>query len=380
MQPNRRQFIVASGVALAGTGALSGAAAAETSGAPAPDDPGQYDYPTTTEDAEAPVATVYGGFDCPYTADMVEESFRDILEEFVEPGRLTLTFRALEYDENGDPYISQDGVVCGQAAGGVWQEDPDSFWDFFAEVWQHQPGDMSESKIEEIMNDAGVENAAYIADNLENWDPELRETADDAYAEGVEWTPTIELKGDLGNREDVVEWIEARLDDDGEQQEAEESEETQESDGSEEDTDEDDSGSGEESGDEAGEEGTEGSDGSDAEDSEESDAGSDGEASDDGDGTSEDERSGSGDEQSGSSDGGSGSDESSTDESADGGSDDSDDSDDSDGSSGSGGTGGGGGNAACGDGDRASDPSHGENSQSSQSFVFPEASGTRRFL
>lgn len=356
MQPNRRQFIVASGVALAGTGAVSGSAAAQTSGAPAPDDPDRYDYPATTEDPETPVATVYGGFDCPYTADMVAESFDDILEEFVEPGRLTLRFRALEYDENGDPYISQDGVIAGQAAGGVWQEDPDSFWDFFAAVYDEMPGDMSESKIKRIMEDAGVSNASYIADNLENWDPELQETADNAYAEGVKWTPTIELKGDLGNREDVVEWIEARLEDDGGQQESEES---QESEG----TDQQDSGS-----DDASEEESSDSTESDSSDSQQVDAG--------GDQESPDEQSGSDDEQSGSSDGVSESDGSSADDS-DGGSGGSGG---SSGSSDSGGSGGGGGSISCGDGELASHASHGESSQTHQSFVFPQASGSRRFL
>ena len=329
METNRRQFIVASSVALAGTGALSGVGGAETSDAPTPEDTSQYEYPTMSEDSDAPVATVYGGFDCPYTADMVAESFADIVEEFVDPGRLQLTFRALEYDENGDPYISQDGVICGQAAGGVWQEDPESFWDFFAEVWEHQPGDMSESKIEEIMKSAGVDNAEYIADNLENWDPELRETADDAQDEGVDFTPTIELKGDLGNREDVVEWIEARLDDDGgqESQESEDSDETDDSDSEDTQETEEDSG------------------GDSADGSEQTDAST---QQDDSGGTEDDGQSTSGD---------SGSD-------ADSGTDDGQ-SDDSDG-----------GNYQCGSG--GSDD--GGDARAAQSFVFPEATGGRRFL
>lgn len=333
METNRRQFIVASSVALAGTGALSGVGGADTSDAPTPEETSQHEYPTMGENSDAPVATVYGSFDCPYTADMVDNSFDEIVSEFVDTDRLQLTFRPLEYDENGNPYISQDGVMGGQAACGVWEEDPESVWDFFTELWSRQPGDLSRDELEEIMNSAGVDNAGYIADNLEDWDPELQETADDAWSEGVEYTPTIELKGDLGNRQNVVEWIEARLDDDGGQQ-TEETEETEESDS----------------------EGTQ-----ETEETEESDSTDESEQTDSGtsqDDTEETEDGG----QSTSTD--SGSDD--TDSGTDGGSSGTDDgqSDDSDG-----------GSYQCG-----SSSSDGGDAQASQSFVFPQASGSRRTL
>lgn len=313
METNRRQFIVASSVALAGTGALSGAAGADTSDAPTPEDTSQHEYPTMGENSDAPVTTVYGSFDCPYTADMVDNSFDDIVSEFVDTDRLQLTFRPLEYDENGNPYISQDGVIGGQAACGVWEEDPDSVWDFFAELWSRQPGDLSRDELEEIMNSAGVDNAGYIADNLENWDPELQETADDAWSQGVEYTPTIELKGDLGNRENVVEWIEARLDDDGGQEESQDTEES-DSDGTQETEEESDADS--------------------ADGSEQTDAGT---AQDDADSGTDGGSSGSDDSQSDDSDGGSN-------QCGSGGSDD------------------------------------GGDAQAAQSFVFPQASGSRRTL
>ena len=330
METNRRQFIVASSVALAGTGALSGVGGADTSDAPTPEDTSQHEYPTMGENSDAPVATVYGSFDCPYTADMVDNSFDEIVSEFVDTDRLQLTFRPLEYDENGNPYISQDGVMGGQAACGVWEEDPESVWDFFTELWSRQPGDLSRDELEEIMNSAGVDNAGYIADNLEDWDPELQEAADDAWSQGVEFTPTIELKGDLGNRDDVVEWIEARLDDDGGQQteESEESpsEDTQETD----ETEESDSADGSEQ--------TETS--TEQDDTEETEDG--------GQSTSGD--SGTDDTDSGSDGGSSGTDDSQ--------------SDDSDG-----------GSYQCG-----SSSSDGGDAQASQSFVFPQASGSRRTL
>lgn len=327
METNRRQFIVASSVALAGTGALSGVGGADTSDAPTPEDTSQQEYPTMGENSEAPVATVYGSFDCPYTSDMVENSFDEIVSEFVDTGRLQLTFRPLEYDESGNPYISQDGVMGGQAACGVWEEDPESVWDFFTGLWSRQPGDLSRDELEEIMNSAGVDDAGYIADNLEDWDSELRETADDAWSEGVDFTPTIELKGDLGNRQNVVEWIEARLDDDGGQQ-TEETEESTSEDAqeTEEESDEDAS-----DGTEQTETTTEQADTEETEDGGQSTSGDSGtDATDSG------------------SDGGS----SGTD---DGQSDDSDD-----------------GGYQCG--------SDGGDAQASQSFVFPQASGSRRTL
>ncbi|QLD90477.1 thioredoxin domain-containing protein [Natronomonas salina] len=329
METNRRQFIVASSVAIAGTGALSGVGGADTSDAPTPEDTSQHEYPTMGENSDAPVATVYGSFDCPYTSDMVDSSFDEIVSEFVDTGRLQLTFSPLEYDENGNPYISQDGVMGGQAACGVWEEDPESVWDFFAEIWSRQPGDLSRDELEEIMNSAGVDNAGYIADNLENWDPDLEEAADEAWSQGVEFTPTIELKGDLGNREDVVEWIEARLDDDGGQQ-------------------------------------TEDSEESPSEDTQETEQESDADSTD---GSEQTETSTEQDDTEETEDGGqstsgdSGTDD--TESGSDGGSSDTDDSQSDDS----------GGSNQCG-----SSSSDGGDAQASQSFVFPQASGSRRTL
>lgn len=213
MQSNRRRFMVVGGTTLAGAAALSGAATGETEDAPNAGD--SYEYPTMGNDPDAPVCTVFGSHNCPYTEDLVANSFAEIIEEFVEPGRMNLTFRAMEYDSDGNPYISENGVLAGQAAEGVWEEDTDRYWQFFAKLWEHMPGQVDEDKLEEIMNDAGVENASYIADNLDNWDPDLQKTADAAESEGVSYSPTLELKGDLGNRDNVIEWIEQRLDDDG---------------------------------------------------------------------------------------------------------------------------------------------------------------------
>lgn len=215
MESNRRQFIVGGGSTLASIAALSAPAAAGTHGSPQSADSDSHDYPVLGADADAPVLTVFGSFNCPYTAKFVENSFDDIVEEFVEPGRLTLEFRALEYEADGGYWISQNGVQAGQAATGVWERDADSYWDFFAELWSHMPGQVDADSLEGFLQDAGVEGASAIADDLDSWDGELRTTARVADETGVEYTPTLELKGDLGNRHDVIDWIEHRLDGEG---------------------------------------------------------------------------------------------------------------------------------------------------------------------
>lgn len=213
MESNRRRFMVVGGTTLAGVAAVSGSATGDSSDAPNPDH--TYEQPTMGNNPDAPVCTVYGSHNCPYTEDLIANSFGEIIEEFVEPGRLNLQFRAMEYDSDGNPYISENGVLAGQAAEGVWDEESGRYWHFFAELWKHMPGQVDEDKLESIMQDAGVENASYIADNLDNWDPEVRENSNAAHEEGVDYSPTLELKGDLGNRKNAVEWIEQRLDGDG---------------------------------------------------------------------------------------------------------------------------------------------------------------------
>lgn len=213
MESNRRQFIAGGGSTLASIAALSAPAAASTHGSPQSADGDSHAYPVLGADADAPVLTVYGSFNCPYTAQFVASSLDDIVEEFVEPGRLTLEFRTLEYEADGGYWISRNGALAGQAATGVWERDADSYWDFFAELWSHMPGQVDQDTLAGLMRDAGVEGAGSVADDLESWDDELRATARAADEAGVQFTPTLVLDGDRGNRHGVLEWIERRLDD-----------------------------------------------------------------------------------------------------------------------------------------------------------------------
>ncbi|WP_458186029.1 hypothetical protein [Haladaptatus sp. NG-WS-4] len=100
----RRQFVQLSGDAalfgFAGTASANHTTSDPVSGAPVPDDPGQFTYATMGE-GNNPTATLYGNFKCPYIREFVLGNMEDVIQEFVKPGRLDLRYRALAYDPPG---------------------------------------------------------------------------------------------------------------------------------------------------------------------------------------------------------------------------------------------------------------------------------------
>ncbi|MFC4541591.1 thioredoxin domain-containing protein [Halosolutus amylolyticus] len=211
---------------------IAGVAAGRSSpivDAPVPSDPDAYAYPTMGDD-DAPTATIYGNYKCPYTQEFVAGNLEAIVEEFVEPGRLALQFHNLAY-EPGDTsayYISSSDPRIAAVDVGVWDEDPDGYWRFHRETVADTPsGTVDYDDLEERLQSAGVANAEAIVDRARvgEYDDEVEQVAAAAAADDVSFTPTLELGGDTTaphhDRDDILDWIEKRLGDDEQETDSE---------------------------------------------------------------------------------------------------------------------------------------------------------------
>ncbi len=199
------------GSTVLGLGVASGAASAASNASVL----SGREYPTFGTNPDAPTATIYGSFNCPFTARAVDDTLDRIVNDFVETGQLNLEWQPLEYEptNTGSPYISQNGVQAGQAALHVWNSDPDSFPAFFDRVYQSMPGQTDPNTLQNWMGDAGVSSPT---SNIGGYDSDLQSIAGGATGPvGSGPIPVIELDGDTTNPrfQSVFGWIDARVDD-----------------------------------------------------------------------------------------------------------------------------------------------------------------------
>ncbi|WP_265111906.1 DsbA family protein [Halosolutus halophilus] len=236
---SRRTVLTATGtLSLFGiTGVVAGGSSSTVANAPVPENADANTYPTMGTDSDAPTATIYGNYKCPYTRDFVFGNLEAIVEEFVEPGRLNLEFYNLAYEpgDTSEYYISSSDPRLAAVGVGVWNEDPDNYWGFHRETFADMPsGTVDYDELEERVRSAGVSNAEAIVDRARagEYDDEIERVATTAADDGVAFTPTMELAGDTTaphhERDAILDWIERRLGDDDEEQDSDDEEQDSE--------------------------------------------------------------------------------------------------------------------------------------------------------
>ncbi|WP_227357424.1 DsbA family protein [Haladaptatus salinisoli] len=222
----RRTFIKtisasALGISLAG----NASATRSVSEAPIPDQTSDLEYATMGTDASNPTATLYGNFKCPYTQDFVNNNLKDVLDKFVDSGRLNLEFRALAYQPPGTTshgsstyYISSSDPRISEVALSAWDVQPTDYWGFFEMMFDSLvSGTVTHSEMENHLQEANVSNRSTIIDRAKDgqYDTAVKETANDAGSVGVSFTPTLELNGETTpphhEPETLLNWIESRL-------------------------------------------------------------------------------------------------------------------------------------------------------------------------
>ncbi|WP_129114253.1 DsbA family protein [Halegenticoccus tardaugens] len=129
-----------------------------------PENAADRDYPIAGTGSAGVEATLYGGWKCSYTASFVKGELNDLIGTYVEPGDVDLEFRAVPYD-NGEPFHGDDEPGVARAGQAVWNEDPESFWPYFAYLFENQRTTndwYSAERIRAVADAAGVSDAVNI--------------------------------------------------------------------------------------------------------------------------------------------------------------------------------------------------------------------------
>ena len=226
MTPNRRSFVkmgAAAGAGLLGlTGSASAADDSVVDGAPVVS---SATYPTMGTDASNPTATVYGNFKCPYTQDFVLNNLDNVIRDFVETGRLNLQFRTVAYEPfpsnpshgSSEWYISSSDPRISEASLGVWNVDPNDYWQYFLDMFQNQvSGYVTLGDLADRMAASGVEGVGAIRDRTAagNYESEVVQSKQAARAANLQWTPWMEFEGDTVSPHHgysgLADWLDAR--------------------------------------------------------------------------------------------------------------------------------------------------------------------------
>ncbi|NKE35977.1 thioredoxin domain-containing protein [Natronococcus sp. JC468] len=241
-QTTRRSVLTATGaLSLLGLAGVGSAGTASDDAVPVPDDADERTYPTIGTNADAPTATVYGNFKCPYTQDFVSGNLQEIVEEFVVTGRLNVRFCNLAYEpgDTSQHYISDSDPRLAAVGLAIWNEDSSSYWQFVSETYANSPsGYVDYDELEDRARSADVTNAESCVDRAEagEYDAAVERIAEIADDDGVSFTPQFELAGETTaphhGTQAILNWIESRLED------APDGETSDDEDGAEEESDE----------------------------------------------------------------------------------------------------------------------------------------------
>lgn len=105
---------------------------------PLPETPTAHSYAVMGTPSDAPTATIYGNWKCPFTQAFVSDMLPDLVEEYVRPGDAAIEFRAVAYHAD-QPFLGPDAPRATRAGLAAWHTDPANYWDYFAYVFDNQP-------------------------------------------------------------------------------------------------------------------------------------------------------------------------------------------------------------------------------------------------
>ncbi len=154
-----------------------------------------------------PTATLYGNFKCPFTKEFVNSVLPTIVDELVQTDKLNFRFRTISYDPYGrgtthgtsGGFISSSDPEISATALGVWEEDPDSYWTFFEDMFAGDlvSGSVTPSSLEGRMSQAGVSNISEVVAAAENgkYDSLVKDSHSESESLKIPHTPTLEIGG-----------------------------------------------------------------------------------------------------------------------------------------------------------------------------------------
>ncbi|AQL44666.1 hypothetical protein BV210_18035 (plasmid) [Halorientalis sp. IM1011] len=151
-------------------------------------------------DGDAPLATLYGGWKCPYTRQFVRNQFPEIVRQYVQPGDLRIRFRAVRF-LTGEPH-GADEPRANRAGLAVWHERPEAFWRYFTRVFESQPPETRQWATVDTLLDhaaaAGIEQTDTIREAITDgrYRSLWQETMDRVHQLGFDGIPRLRLHGE----------------------------------------------------------------------------------------------------------------------------------------------------------------------------------------
>lgn len=163
----------------------------------------KYTY-ATMGDGTRPTVTYYGNWKCPYCAEFSTGFLKDIVTDYVKPGKINLRYRALAYI-NGQPFLGPDAPRAARAGLAVWNVDPDTYWKYHEYVMANQPPEQKQwatvKKLVSFAKQAGVSQTETIRKKLATnaYESAIRATSEAATEVGVSGTPMLVIGGKTVN-------------------------------------------------------------------------------------------------------------------------------------------------------------------------------------
>lgn len=212
MTPSRRQFLITGGAAtfgaMGGCTGLPGGDGTPTANPPdgpvatvaIPEASGEATY--ATMGTGGPVITYFGSWKCPSCASFSTGFLRDIVTEYIEPGRARLRFRGVAYTPSGDPYLGADAPRATRAGLAVWNVEPENYWPYHELVMTEQPPEdetwATTDRVVEFARVAGVGDVQAVRSHVENkqYTQPIQSTTNAAAKAKIQGTPALLIDGE----------------------------------------------------------------------------------------------------------------------------------------------------------------------------------------
>lgn len=165
----------------------------------------EYSYATKGNGDES-VVTYIGNWKCPVCKRFSTGPMQKIFTDYVEPGKLSLRFRALAYKLGTEtPWLGPDAPRAARAGLVVWNIEPESYWPYHEHVFENQPPESdtwaTTDRLVEFASAAGVEQTEKLKTQIEagKYEAPVKQTTVFAEEVGLRGTPSLLIDGELVN-------------------------------------------------------------------------------------------------------------------------------------------------------------------------------------
>ena len=168
-----------------------------------PETPAKYTY-ALIGSGNRPTVTYYGNWKSSDCARFSDGFLKDITNNYVTTGEITIQFRGLAYI-NGHPLLGPDALRAARAGLIVWNIDPSTYWKYYEHVMSHQPSEQKQwatvEKLVSLAKEADVSNIGTLHERLTTSASAsaIQATTEAANKSGVSRTPTLVVGSETVN-------------------------------------------------------------------------------------------------------------------------------------------------------------------------------------